>query len=206
MNKLPGKSPEASCVDLLQKLNDIVSEATPVSSNCSINSTGKIDYSTSFTKIRVHKLLRRLQNYFDRNGSDACASDERDKLEGVLEQLASCPETPDAFLELLCLVGSPGTLERVAENSNASPELLNMLSSHTSCEVRIAVAEHQSTPISAVWKLAEDSCLDIPYRLAENPFTPFEVLEWLTEYDNPYVKERALRTITRKNATNRCAD
>lgn len=197
------KLTEASCVDLLQKLNDIISDASPAGSNPSTENTS---YIADFTKIRVHKLLRKLQTFFDHKGSDTYETDKRQRVEEVLEQLASCPETPPALLELLCLVGSPGTIERVAEHSNASPGLLNMLSDHTSCEVRIAVAEHQSTPIKAVWKLAEDNCLDIPYRLAENPFTPYEVLEWLTECDNPFVQDRALRTIKRKHAISHRAD
>jgi hypothetical protein len=46
-------------------------------------------------------------------------------------------------------------------------------------------------------KLAFDENPDVRYEIAEDANTPFELLRMMTEDENPYVAERAKRTLKR---------
>lgn len=185
---------------LIKKLKEAASamDLSDDSLNSGIFAYAGIEYS-GLSSRRVHELLRNLgkasaaAQFMGQKGPE-----QPNQIDNILIQLASCPETPHSILELLCLIAGSAVVERVAENANASPELLDILSCHPCCEVRMAVADNQASSICTVWKLVDDRCLDIPFRLAESAHTPHEVLEWLTEFENPYISDRACRTLERK--------
>lgn len=85
----------------------------------------------------------------------------------------------------------------IAESPNATPEILAELAMSGFSDVREAVTDHLLCPVSIQLMLAEDECLDVRYALAENHNMPFVVLEKLSNDDNPYVSNRAERTMRR---------
>jgi hypothetical protein len=53
------------------------------------------------------------------------------------------------------------------------------------------------TPLRLLNKLAFDENPDVRYEIAEDANTPFDLLRMMTEDENPYVAERAKRTLNR---------
>ncbi len=59
------------------------------------------------------------------------------------------------------------------------------------------MVENQNTPVDSLWLLARDESMDIRYLLAESHHIAFEILDQLSEDHNPYVAQRAKRTLGR---------
>jgi hypothetical protein len=118
--------------------------------------------------------------------------------------IASNPNTPASVLDYLAKTSMrfPTLLERIADNPNASRLILRQLACHPALSVRAVVAENPSAPYEAQEILVTDDDVDIRYRLAENPHVPITILELLVEDSNPYVVERARRTLNRLTGAN----
>ncbi len=112
-------------------------------------------------------------------------------------RLASHPEAKPSTLKKLSRHECESIVARVAENGNATIDILEDLAIHPQSEVRIAVAENVNTPPRILFMLASDSDADVRYSLAENHNVPLAVLSLLCEDDNPYVADRANKTLTR---------
>jgi hypothetical protein len=61
----------------------------------------------------------------------------------------------------------------------------------------MAVADHLNTPVAVLILLAEDDNADVRYALAENHNISRDVLNKLLNDSNPYVANRAERTLSR---------
>lgn len=90
-----------------------------------------------------------------------------------------------------------GWLEHVAADCTTPAHVLDELVQSEDPEVRIALADNPNTPIDMLLLLTHDESADVRYSLAENHNVPLEVLRELLEDDNPYVADRARRTISR---------
>jgi hypothetical protein len=86
---------------------------------------------------------------------------------------------------------------RVAENANASKELLVTLCTDPHAAVRIAVSGDSHLPREASQLLVCDPNPDVRYALAENPVLPFDILRRLSQDENPFVCRRAELTLSR---------
>lgn len=83
---------------------------------------------------------------------------------------------------------------RVAENSCAPPEVLELLATDKNADVRIAVGANPSTPEHIRYSLAFDEDPNVRFGLAEDMNTPMDLLNKLIEDSNPYVSCRAEET------------
>ncbi len=88
----------------------------------------------------------------------------------------------------------------VAEQPDTSSTALMKLAAHADVGVRIAVADHPSTRSETVLLLAQDENADLRYAIAENHNIDVAVLNMLTEDDNPFVAQRAKKTLARLQA------
>jgi hypothetical protein len=111
--------------------------------------------------------------------------------------LAINPNTPSPVLEQLANDNSPSTLERIAENPRTGCATLARLAHHSNPGVRAAAAENANLSPRTAWRLAHDTSADVRMRLAENYFISLEVLRKLGNDNNPYVQNRARKTIDR---------
>jgi len=106
----------------------------------------------------------------------------------------------DTSVEALYVLACNESLKiraRVAENP-ATPELLLQdLSRDRNEEVRIAVGRNPATPLRVILQLAFDQHDDVRYSLAENASTHLIILLCLANDENPYVSDRALKTMQR---------
>ena len=106
-------------------------------------------------------------------------------------------DTSEQTLNKLAQDSRPKIRARVAEN-RATPQMtLKKLSRDSNEEVRIAVGCNPSTPLRVILRLAFDEHLDVRYSLAENPNLDSSILLRLANDENPYVSQRALKTIQR---------
>ncbi len=85
----------------------------------------------------------------------------------------------------------------VIEEVRNCSQMLNKFSKHSSTAVRIAVADNLYTDLATMFALSSDDELDVRYSIAENCNAPIAVLQKLTGDLNPYVADRAQRTLTR---------
>ncbi len=83
---------------------------------------------------------------------------------------------------------------RVAENSYAPLEVLELLATDKNPDVRIAVGTNPSTPMHIKFSFAFDEDPNVRFGLAEDMNTPMELLDKLIEDSNPYVSCRAQET------------
>ena len=141
---------------------------------------------TLFLSARLHGVSQRALKSVSETGCN--------RLKGLV---ASNPESPSDMLDYLTHVSPIGVLVRVAENPNTSSQTLSRLAQHEDSEVRMAVAENANCPALCMEKLAEDPCSDVRYRLAENPHAPLTVLYKALKDENPYVSQRARKTLAR---------
>jgi hypothetical protein len=86
---------------------------------------------------------------------------------------------------------------RIAADHTTPDVILRRLADEGDSAVRGLVAENHSTPVDAIWKLARDPNSDIRYSLAENHAISIEVLNLLADDENPYVTQRANKTLKR---------
>lgn len=84
---------------------------------------------------------------------------------------------------------------RVAENPKTPLAILENLAFDADTDVRIAVSENGSTPQGLLLKLACTDCADVRYAIAENSHTPRQILCLLMRDENPYVADRAAKTM-----------
>ena len=111
--------------------------------------------------------------------------------------LAGNPAAPLDQLWKLAVDADESVRRRVAENPAAGEHLLRLLYIDQSADVRIAVAENPSCPQDLIQHLVNDKNDDVRFAIAENPNVALEVLAALSEAENPFVSERAKRTISR---------
>lgn len=111
--------------------------------------------------------------------------------------MASNPQTSPELLDFLSCVSDEAALVRIAENPNTSRETLSVLAFHNDAEVRCAVADNINTPDTCFKRLAMDESSDVRYRVAENPSAPLASLYAVLKDENPYVSQRAKRTLSR---------
>ena len=83
----------------------------------------------------------------------------------------------------------------VSERPNTSSATLLILTTDKDPEVRLSAAEHPEVPYFALKSLVNDPSSDVRFGLAENTHVPVSILESLIEDDNPYVADRAARTL-----------
>jgi len=87
--------------------------------------------------------------------------------------------------------------KEVAEHPSTSIDALRKLAAHADVEVRTAVADHRDTPLETVMLLAQDESVDLRYAIAENHNSHANVLSMLAQDDNPFVAHRARKTLER---------
>ena len=109
------------------------------------------------------------------------------------------PDTPTHDLEIIVSTGCRGLVRRAAEHPRVSVELLTVLSTHADPEIRAAVVDNHQTSTDLHWKLAQDSCDDVRYAVAESYIVNTEVLSSLLEDSNPYICHRARATLKKRN-------
>lgn len=115
-------------------------------------------------------------------------------------RLASHHDTDAETLDRLSKTGTESVQQRIAENSSSTPDTLEYLSKHASGNIRAAVAQNGSTASDVIGVLARDGDADVRYAMAENAATDAQLLWRLANDENPYVSERALRTLARLKA------
>ncbi|MBZ0188199.1 MAG: hypothetical protein K8F91_18260 [Candidatus Obscuribacterales bacterium] len=86
---------------------------------------------------------------------------------------------------------------RVAEHPRVPVLLLLQLACDQDAEVRIAVSEHAKLPQAALFELIVDDCADVRYAIAENHNLSVAVLSELADDENPFVSQRARRSLNR---------
>jgi chromosome condensin MukBEF complex kleisin-like MukF subunit len=111
--------------------------------------------------------------------------------------LAINPNTPPPVLDQLANDEATVLLERIAENPKTHHYTLARLANHADQQVRAAVAENANSSIKTIWRLARDTSVDVRLRVAESYYVPVTVLRVLAMDENPYVQQRAQKTITR---------
>ena len=85
----------------------------------------------------------------------------------------------------------------IANHPATSAIVLHRLSQHNDVEVRMAVADHKNTHIITTMQLAKDDNPDLRYALAENHQIDGGVLNILAGDENPFVADRAQKTLSR---------
>jgi hypothetical protein len=101
--------------------------------------------------------------------------------------------------ELFHLSQNPSSLirVRVAENQATPQVLLEELSTDSNEDVRIAVGGNPSIPFHVLMRLAFDEHVDVRFSLAENHCINILALLCLAGDENPFVSQRALKTLQR---------
>lgn len=64
-------------------------------------------------------------------------------------------------------------------------------------EIQIAVADHPDTTSDVLFQLAQDTNPDVRFAIAENHKADIEILQLLSQDDNPFVAARARKTLRR---------
>lgn len=98
-------------------------------------------------------------------------------------------------LRVLYTSGDRETRVRLAENSVSPIDILNELAQDSDPEVRACVASNPSTPPAIVEFLSYDDHDDVRFAIASDPHTRLEILRRLTHDRNPYVGDRAQKTL-----------
>ncbi|MDP3509881.1 MAG: hypothetical protein Q8T09_18060 [Candidatus Melainabacteria bacterium] len=131
--------------------------------------------------------------------NDNSASNCDKDLKGRQWMAVNDPDTPTHDLEVIVSTGCRGLVRRAAEHPRVSVELLTVLSTHLDPEIRAAVVDNHQTSTDLHWKLAQDSCDDVRYAVAESYVVNMEVLSSLLEDSNPYICHRAQTTLKKRN-------
>jgi hypothetical protein len=84
-----------------------------------------------------------------------------------------------------------------ASHASTTASILHCLSKHHSLKVRMAVADNENTGINTSMQLAQSNDSDLRYAIAENHHIHKSVLAFLTKDINPFVADRAQKTILR---------
>lgn len=141
-------------------------------------------------------LAKRFECFFSRRGEIVMRKD-MPYMTLAKMRLASHPEAKASSLKKLSTHECESLVARVAENANTPMEVLEDLARHACPYVRAALCENENTPARILTILADDEHVDVRYSLAENHNTPQAVLSRLAHDENPYVADRAHKTISR---------
>jgi Leucine rich repeat variant len=115
----------------------------------------------------------------------------------VMWLIAVHPGSPGAMLQIISEQCTEGFAERVAENPSTWPSTLRELATHVSPRVRTAVVQNVNTPSDVLFALACDESADVRYAMADGVQGDVQLLQHLTEDENPYVASRAKRSLSR---------
>lgn len=115
---------------------------------------------------------------------------------------AGSDQTPTHELIRLARSTAGVVRRRVAENPRTPLIALIKLSYDRDPDVRIGVCDNASTPAGLLMLLAGNNCVDVRYAIAENSQVPSQILRVLARDENPYVADRATRTLK----SNECGD
>lgn len=126
-------------------------------------------------------------------------SDAPNLLTRFSRTLSSHHDSPPAVLAWLANFNCPKIQERVAEHPNTPSDTLQQLSHASHSDVRAAIGDNPSASFELLKELTRDESADVRYRLAENCNLPIELLEMLCNDENPFVADRARRSIERCN-------
>ncbi len=85
----------------------------------------------------------------------------------------------------------------IASHASTSAAVLHNLSQHKDVQVRTSVADNENTSANTSMQLAGDANADLRYALAENHHIDRDTLDFLALDGNPFVADRAQRTILR---------
>jgi hypothetical protein len=108
---------------------------------------------------------------------------------------ASSASTPGPILACLAVDDSPTIRKRVAENARSPADVLDLLASDSAPAVRVAVARNSATPPYLLRKLSIDESADVRLAIAANPDMPDAILLSLFLDPDPFVAERASKTL-----------
>lgn len=97
-------------------------------------------------------------------------------------------------------------MRKISRNIVTPAVILRLLALSSDPELRMAVADHLNTPLAVLILLAEDVNVDVRYALAENHNISRDVLNKLLNDSNPYVANRAERTLARLGAESCISD
>ncbi|HEY9756794.1 MAG TPA: HEAT repeat domain-containing protein [Oculatellaceae cyanobacterium] len=87
----------------------------------------------------------------------------------------------------------PALKDSLAEQSTTVDSFPSMQMS----EIQIAVADHPDTTSDVLFQLAHDTNPDVRFAIAENHKADIEILQLLSQDDNPFVAARARKTLRR---------
>jgi len=111
--------------------------------------------------------------------------------------LAGNPSAHAEMLEKLSKSSDSRVRARVAEHPMTPIRVLLALVSDRSPEVRESVSYNPAVTSVLLHQLANDSSEDVRYAIAENLAIPHAILTKLANDENPYVAQRALKTLSR---------
>ncbi len=94
---------------------------------------------------------------------------------------------------------STRTALRLIDHPYTPGDVLLELAHHPDADVRAQVADNANTPLEAIMMLVKDESIDVRMSLAECYHLGVAVLELLLEDENPYVCDRAEKTLQRLN-------
>ncbi|MGE0266322.1 MAG: response regulator [Candidatus Obscuribacterales bacterium] len=116
------------------------------------------------------------------------------------KRLAANPGTDSGILRIISKeTRFESILVTIAENRSTPVDVLSRLVNHASSEVRIGVADNPECTVEILQILKGDLSVDVRYSLADNHNIPLRILHDLAEDDNPYVADRALRTLNNRS-------
>ncbi len=111
--------------------------------------------------------------------------------------IATDPSTAPSILALLAVSADVSILEKVACNPSTPTSVLEQLAEHNEIAVKEAVIDNPATPMDILEMMLRDNDSEVRYALAENHNVPIRIIEPLCMDDNPYVADRAQRTMER---------
>jgi len=97
----------------------------------------------------------------------------------------------------LALGACPALLVRIVEHRNAPLPLLVAMVGHPDPRVRTAVADNPMAPPELLRRLCQDRDIDVRFQMAENHSLTADILNFLAQDENPYVADRARKTLDR---------
>jgi hypothetical protein len=113
--------------------------------------------------------------------------------------IAGNSHTEPEVLDKLALSSCENVRRQVAENPATNLATLMLLLGDKSPEVRLALTYNRFLPATYLEWLSRDESDDLRFAMAENPHIPSHILESLSQDSNPYVANRAQKTLARLN-------
>lgn len=112
---------------------------------------------------------------------------------------AGNPQTAPERLAELASAPEAKVRKRVAENSLTPLSILLAMVEDENSDVRSAVAENPKFPADFLWMFVYDPSVDVRYSIAENYNMSGGLLGLLSVDENPYVSERAKKTLAKRS-------